>query len=209
MKKKKLKIPRWTEEEEEYLLDSYGTVPMFKLMKKLKRTEEAIISKMKKLEGYQNVSTYSGLLSTAEVADVLGVSQKTINLWIRTQGLPALRAKATRKDDVLGRLLLNPDNVWEWLASNKERVIFTDVKTGVMIPEPQWLLDEIESAKQHPPAGRPAMWTDEEKHQALFWSAQGTNYREIARRLNRPSEGTRVKINKLKRLQERQLKEEA
>lgn len=189
----------WTPEQEEFLLESYGIAGIQYIMDRLGRSAESIRHKMKELTGSQNIRESVGTFSAREIADVLGVDNKTILTWIETRKFPARQLYKLRKDTKRRAYMIEPENVWKWAAKNKERINFLNVKRGILIPEPKWLNDEVKQARLKP-LKQPTNWTREEDEAAWFMWQSGKNHREIAAALNRSENGTQRRLGYLRKL---------
>lgn len=191
----------WTPEQEEILLTLYGLSGIQYLMDKLGKSADAIKLKHQELTGSYSVREAGGTFSTREIAEVLGVDHVTIINWIKNFGFPAKQLYKLRKDTKRRNYSIDPYKVWEWVENNKERVNFAHVQRGIIIPEPDWLTEEIRKASSQP-IKRPRNWTDEEDEIAWSMWQKGKNYREIAKRLNRPEKGTQRRLTVIRKRKE-------
>ena len=188
----------WTEEDKSFLLDSYGVKTMEYIKKKLRRSENAIQLKFYELIGTKDLTLAGGLLSPPQVAEALGVDRATVTIWIRKYGLKASQLyKSKNREDVSYNFYLEPQDVWNWVAEHKDRVNFARVQRNIILPEPKWLQEEISKSQYMKP---PKNWSEEENRQAYVWWQNGINYREIAKRLNRPERGTQRRLTALRKL---------
>jgi hypothetical protein len=187
---------RWTEEEIDYLFDSYGYVPMYRLKAVLKRTDSAILQKALDLFGNTDVYYHNDLITTPELAEAIGVDKKTINLWIKDKDLPAKQLYRKAEKIRANRYFMEPAKVWNWLYVNREMINFSRYTEGVLPNEPEWLEKEIALSKF---TKRPTNWTPEEDTKAFYWWQNGINYREIAKRLDRPEKGTQRRLTHLRK----------
>lgn len=194
-----MRHPRYTEEEEAYLLDSYGEVSMMGMMRHLGRSQAAIRQKMLASEGTHDLTLLSGTFTTKQVADALGVTARTINDWVANRGLKAKRLNRTAGKKRF-RQFLSADDVWAFVKANREAFAFGKVTTGILLPEPDWLADEVARAKRTP-LKRPVNWTPQEDAQALSLDSQGVHYTDIALRLQRPAGGVWRRISLLRKRQ--------
>jgi hypothetical protein len=192
----------WTTEEEDILLESYGSTTVKTLVKRLGKSEDAIKQKMKELTGSYDMHAAGGLFTARQVAPALGVDHRTVCEWIKTMGFPAKQLnRKTKHSDKNYQYFIDPYEVWRWVSKNKERVRFAHMERGLLLPEPHWLDAEIKKdAKKG--LKRPTNWTDEEDELAWFWYKGGVNYREIARRLGRPEKGTQRRLTVIRKKKE-------
>lgn len=190
----------WTDEEVNYLLDNYGIVSMQRLMDVLNRSETAIRLKYYDMFGTYDFHSSSGTLTARQVAKVLGVSDSTLCIWIKNLNFPAAQKMRTRnKKDARYEYYIEPKKAWDWVKKNKERINFAHVKRKDMLPEPDWLDDEIKKAQQNF-LKRPTAWTEREDEIAFSLMKMGVNYREIAKHLNRPEKGTQRRLTFLRKV---------
>lgn len=191
---------KWTPEEEQFVLDLFGSTTIQYMMDRLNRSSNSIVLKYQELTGSRDAQATGGFVSPPIVAEALGVSHRTITLWIKQHKLPAKRLHQQRKISKSYCYSLDPAAVWKWVAKNKERVNFSQVKKGVLLPEPRWLEKEIQNATYVKP---PRNWTKEEDNIAWTLYKSGLGYREIAKHLNRPEKGTQRRLTTiLKKLRE-------
>jgi hypothetical protein len=188
----------WTPEDDDFLLESYGLTSMKYMMGRLKRTEEAIRQRYKELTGSKDVYMAGGMLSPRQVGPALGVDHRTVTDWIHHHGLKAKQLNKPIGEDKEKnyRYFLDPYEIWRWVGKNRERVNFARVIRGEILPEPSWLEDEIKKSQYVKP---PKNWTDAEDEAAWFWWQSGVNYREIAKRLDRPEKGTQRRLTVIKK----------
>lgn len=173
----------WTPEEDEILLESYGTTSMRYLIGKLKRTPDAIRSRYHRLEDTENIHVAGGTFSPTQVADALGVSRWTVINWIKDKGLPSRKlGRDIFIDDKRRFNHIDPYELWKWLAKNKERVDFYYVKQGIILPEPPWLEEEIQKAERKKSYKH---WTKEQEETVWFWRKGGMTLQDIAAELGR------------------------
>ena len=209
MSKTATKYPRrkWTREEEEELLEMYGTVSMYALEKKFSRSVVAIKLKHSQLTGTVDVNLASGTLSASEVATAIGVKSKTVVNWIHHFNLPATQRNKAYDSNERARFSISPDSFWRWASKNKERIPFQLLERNMISPEPPWVEDEVKKALKQNLSKININWTHQEDETAYFWWKSGMNYREVAKRLGRPEKGTQRRLTFIKKKKEqKQLK---
>ncbi len=195
----------WTTDDDEFLLDSYGNTGMRYMVRELQRSEDAIRLRHKELTGTMDMHIAGGYITPRYLASVIGVDQRTVVYWIQESGLKAKQFhKNIKGDKNRYRYFIDPYDFWNWLENNKQRVNFSHIERGVLLPEPYWLDDEIRKATS---LKRPKSWTEEEDELAWMLWQGGVNYRDIARCLNRPEKGTQRRLTAIrKRKNERHVK---
>lgn len=189
----------WTTEEKEELLELYGTVSISALMKKLNRSEEAIIQKHYELTGVKDMQVAGGHLSATEVAEAVGVTHRTVVNWIHNFDLPATQRRKKYGSEKRYRYSIDPTSFWRWATDHRHRIPFHLLKRHVILPEPRWVEKEVEKRKSTPLKANTA-WTTQEDETAFFWWQSGMNYREIAKRLGRPEKGTQRRLTAIKKM---------
>lgn len=183
----------WTPEEDEFLLESFGFTSMKYMKGRLKRSEDSIKQHYRELTGSLDMHLAGGFLSPRQIGPILGVEHSTVINWIHDHGL---KSKQFHKSDSNNqekryRHFIDPQDLWSWIAQNKNRINFSQIVRGEILPEPDWLEEEIKKAEYKKP---PKNWTTAEDEAAWFWWKGGVNYREIAKRLHRPEKGTQSRL---------------
>lgn len=188
----------WSKKDEELLLDMFGDKPMQYLVRRLGRSAFAIQQKHKELTGTYDIIEASGLLSASMIANILSVSPRTISNWIRDRDFPAEQRLRLNDQSPNNMYTSYPEEVWKWIEQNKQRVNFALIEQGKMLPEPDWLEEEIKNAKMNF-LKQPKNWTEKEDEIAYSMWTSGENYRDIARLLNRSETGTQRRLTLLKK----------
>jgi len=188
----------WTKEHEDLLLESYGATTVKWIADRLGRTEASVKQKMQLLTGSYDMSVSGGMLPPSEVALALGVDYRTLMYWISNHSFPAKRLHEDKNEDKSYRYFIDPSKAWKWIKKNKERVSFVHYKNGILLPEPDWLDEEIIKANKNI-LKRPTNWTQGEDDAAWFWYQGGMGYRQIATRLRRPESGTQRRLTTIKK----------
>jgi hypothetical protein len=191
----------WTKDQEQFLLESYGCTTLLYISNKIGKSEEAVKLKIQDMTGSYDMHAAGGTLTARQVAMSLGVEHRTLIEWIRNRSFPA--RQLNKKTNVYKSYhhFIDPHDVWRWVAKNKERINFAYVQRGILLPEPDWLAEEIKQAVANQ-IKRPKNWTSEEDELAWYLYKGGVNYREIARRLNRPESGTQRRLTVIRKRKE-------
>ncbi|MCX7610302.1 MAG: hypothetical protein N2043_01785 [Ignavibacterium sp.] len=189
----------WTPEMDEFLYEYIGQRSYAYIAKKLGRTEKAIIRRAQKL-GISNTHLMSGAISANQLALITNVSFKTITrIWIPL-GLKAKRKSLNSNKVSQPRYYIYPEDFWKWAEKNKDRVCFSKIQRGVLLPEPTWLDEEIQKEKQKLVNKRAMVrkWTKEEENQLMdLYYKQGKTQREVAQILNRSQRAIEKKISEI------------
>lgn len=188
----------WTKEQDDFLLEYYGSATVKWVADRLGKTEHAIRQRLQVIDGSCDTYISSGMLSPRQIAPALGVSHNTIVNWIRYHDFPAKRLHEVKDTEKRYRYFVDSGLAWKWIKKNKQRINFAHYKYGILLPEPKWLSEEITKAKQNI-IKRPTNWTKGEDDIAWFWYQGGMGYREIAARLKRPETGTQRRLTTIKK----------
>lgn len=184
---------KWTQEELEYLEDSWGFISLDTIKNNLQRTELAIFNKVYKLG--LGRSQYAGGLfySPTQVAEILGKCAKEIYRLCDEGVIKARRRKLVNErfyqihvDDLMNFLRDNPD---QWDSRNVELYAF-----GI---EPDWMKEKRRQDMKIPRLNKP--WTPEEERRLIFYVNAGYPMKEIAEKLDRTVNGIYKKAHKLRK----------
>lgn len=138
---------KWTEKEIMYLEESWGTISIKGIAKKLKRSEVAIINKARKLK----------LGSFVDAGDLISLSQLLIAIgqgnsysWIKEKyinnGLPVLNKLIYNKKVLKVKL----EDFWKWAEKNKNIVNFARFEKGALGVEPSWVEEKRKADSINP-----------------------------------------------------------
>lgn len=182
----------WTTEEDEKLLEVYGHSSMEKMIEIFKRSERAIISRMKRLTGSEDKGYNSGYLTTVQLADIMGVTYCSVDRWIKDRDLKIHKVGQRR--------YIIPYKFWRWAKENTDWLDFRCYQYGSIGEEPRWLKGVIEEQKAQNKHKR-REWTVKEIS-TLDWMVDGGKKDdEIAKVLGRSKAS--VKRKRLRRQEER------
>lgn len=179
---------KWSKEDEEYLEDKWGVLPLKSLSSKLKRSPSAIISKAERMK--LGGSMYESFYTTVDVANIFDVDYTTIINWINKGWLKAtLTTRRQRKvylidlDNIISFMINNPTR---WTAKEKHKDILGDV---------DWLKNKIKEDTEVPK--HQTQWTIKQEQFLLQLVAEGKTNKEIASIMGRTYASVKRKRNKL------------
>ena len=187
----------WTEEEDEYLLEMLSSSTVESIANHLSRTYPSVLKRMERLE-IGNVTAYRGSFSTADIGRVFGVSTETVSRWARSGELKSYQVysqrKDTRKKSVSTRKYsIYPEDLWDFLEKNKDKIDMTQYKRGVILPEPEWL-DELENV-----IPKRKEWSMREEREVIrLILDEGKAYKDVGKELNRTTLSVKHKIQRLR-----------
>lgn len=135
---------KWTEKQLVYLEDNYGKRDIDEMSKYLGRSVEAIRAKAGRILGSQDVIYAQGLITTKDLAEMLGVDYHAVARWAKDYGLPSEKFKK-RKNCNEYKLGIYTDKFWDWLKDHRNKVCVdpNKIKRGQILPEPDWLQEDI------------------------------------------------------------------
>jgi len=186
--------PHWTKEEEEFLFNNYGEIPVYKIEKKLGRKNIERKLDKEKL-GY--CTEYQGLLTAYRLAKLLNVDTHTVLNWVYNKGLPHKKKimRYTRE-----YIIIDVPDFWDWAEQNKHLVPFHKIKPDTLIPEPNWVEKERKKKYLSTPQRQRKAWSIEEESQLRYLKYQlQLSNQEIAKRMHRTTTSIRRRLDKFTR----------
>lgn len=184
----------WTPEEHNFLLEKVGILNLNTIAKKLNRTVDAIESRMQLFE-INNTKALSGRLTINELAKIINVDNHTIGKWIKKYNL-----KCTRKiiRTSIKYNFIEITDFWKWAEENKDKINFSRIEKGVLIPEPSWF--DVESRKDYHeiPKNDKKFWTKEEDERLIEYIRMDKTYKEIAELMHRSKASIDRRLHRLR-----------
>ncbi|WP_158553352.1 helix-turn-helix domain-containing protein [Peribacillus saganii] len=180
---------KWTQQEVNYLQENVGIMKLSSIAKKLERSEQAVLSKMKRL-GISNTKAQTGYLTTYELAALLKIDPSTIRGWIANHGLQ-YKKRATRTKRKC--YFISPEDFWKWVELNREKIDFSKIEHQSIVPEPDWV--EKERANAKPSVYK--VWSVKEERKLMLLFSQGCTIKEVAGQLNRSIVSVQRKFQRL------------
>lgn len=178
---------KWTKQEEEYLIEKYGSVSIGHIAKKLNRTEASILNKRQrmKLGSYLENGYY---VTLRQLLGALGLeggySYKNIS-WIENRGFPVINKKVNK----CSFKVVNLDDFWKWAEENQQFLDFSNFEKHALGAEPGWVQKKREYDIQFKSNIRLTPWTQKEDEYLKFLLNQYQyTIKEISQKMNR-SEG--------------------
>lgn len=198
--RKMLKRPRackqWTKEEEDYLMDKWGTISADGIAKHLGRSRNAVIVRIGRLglpsflECGEN-PTLNQVMMTIYGDRAQGFAY-TFGIWERN-GLPYTQVKVR---DCYFRTV-NIDAFWAWAENHKDILDFSRFRKNALGKEPAWVdikrkadYDERVKTKPHNEPWKPA----EDLTLRNMYKRKTHTWREIARAVGRTEGACRRRV---------------
>lgn len=181
---------KYTEEDIELLRNYYGTQSIGWLQCRLskpngkKRTKDAIRRKASSI-GCLGYRENRDRLTASQLAECMGVHRTQIhNQWMK-MGLKVFRKGLTKNMFIE----VDPIDWWRFAEKNKEKIDFSRYKEGSILPEPNWVKEEIRNPKY-----RKREWTRYELERLKILKNKGIACEKIAKELNKTEKAVRKKL---------------
>ena len=178
---------RWTEEEENFLIEKYTITNMDNLCKILQRTESAITKKAENL----CLDKHAGYISCSRISAITGVDYGAL---INNKEL----TKVKRQFNGVLATYVREDIFWVWARKNIEKIDTKKLEKNLVyfINVPLWfkrLNKRSKTYKTH------KLWTRTEI-ETLIFLRENCNYpyKEIAKRIGRSKDSVSIKYRKIK-----------
>lgn len=126
----------WSQEEIDYLEDSWGQMSVPTIAKKLSRSENAILIKSQRLSlgNYRDSCEY---ISFSKLLEILG--KRMSYSWVKEKWFKKDFPKRTMKVKNKSFLCVKIDEFWDWASKNKGEVNFALLEENVLGKEPDWV----------------------------------------------------------------------
>ncbi|RCX20902.1 hypothetical protein DFR58_101104 [Anaerobacterium chartisolvens] len=195
----------WTYEEEAYLSDNWGRMSVPSLMKKLDRSQNAIMMHVQRLglSAFLESGEYITLnqLLQAVTGSKASYSYK-MKSWVKNRGLPV---HDKRNNQCTWRVVYI-DEFWKWAEKNRGFIDFSKMEPLILGKEPAWVAEQRKRDFQAHAIQRKDPWTPEEDARLKDYLKQFKyGHAELSRMLGRSSGAIQRRICDLK-LKERPLK---
>lgn len=179
--------PRWTTAEEEMLQELWGERSIVSICRSLKRrflvtrTYHSVIQRAVLLKLGPALKS-SDKLSASALAEVIGVSDRTVVYWIQSNGLRA-RRKALSKPSKYAPYMIDIADFWEWAETHQNRIDSRQIEPLILGAEPAWMAEK--RIRDIGRSCRYAYWEREEEAKLKNLFKLGYSCREIGARLGR------------------------
>ena len=187
---------KWTEKEDEYLYESWGTIAIETMAKHLNRTVFAIRKRRESL----------GLLGYLESGDYITV-RKLFSLMrgdnsrncrrhevLKNAGCPVFMKKMGGKRPSV--MAVRIDEFWAWLKDNPTMFNLAMLEENILGPEPDWVKKKrfIDWKYNFAPIKNTLFTRDEERELVRLAKTYQYTYDEIALRLGRSAQSIKDKM---------------
>ncbi|HZK56783.1 MAG TPA: hypothetical protein VFD17_00610 [Clostridia bacterium] len=181
--KKKIAKRNRTKEEENYLMENWGSISIPTIAKNLDRTVSAIQNKARQsnLGPFLESGDYITInqLMIAVMGDYIGKGY-TLKQWI-DKGLPVKTKRVNRNSFKIIYL----HDWWDWAQMNSTLIDFSKLKPLMLGKEPKWLEDQRRADQENAFFKRSPWTPSEDDLLATLLDTYRYTYRELSLRLNR------------------------
>lgn len=173
----------WSQDEVDYLKESYGKYSDEHISEKLLRSIDSIRSKSMRI-GITKKDN-GEYLTVTDFCEEAKISQSTISYWINNFDFPVKKCGKYRK--------VNRDRFWLWADKNRSRINWPSLPKIVFTPWPKWA-KELSMSNSSVMFKR-SKWSEFEVNQLKFMlKNEKYTYLEISEALNRSHSAVRRKI---------------
>lgn len=174
----------WTKEEEEYLVEKWGTVSVKTLAKTLNRSENAIIVRKGRLglKAFLESGDYVTWNQLMLAFGITGGNGYKITSWVKNRGFPVHTKRVNNNSFRIVYL----EEWWEWAEKNRDFLDFSRFEENVLGVEPDWVKEkrkhDVEKAGKY--VTTPWTKTEDEKLRRLV-AKQKYSYDELSKMMRR------------------------
>jgi DNA-binding CsgD family transcriptional regulator len=169
---------RWTEEEDDLLMELIGTSNYNSIATKLKRSPQAVEKRLQDL-GTSDKYLLTGMMSARELALHLNRDIGYVLKLIREHGLPAKTNNMNFKDKKqITYYFIQPEKFWTWAEKNRDKLNFSLIEEGAILPEPDWL-EAQRRIDYYKPVNR-KYWTEEQEKKVVELIKAGYSRKQVA-----------------------------
>lgn len=185
----------WTDEEDEYLLNCYGSAPLKHISESLQRTVKALESRLNRL-GVYGAKANTTNITVYELAEGLQVDAHTVYNWIKNNKMPYKKMVAKTREFMLIDVLI----FWRWVEQNRGLINFYKVPKNSLVPEPAWVDKQRDIDYLTRPRNENNKWNDEEdaRLRRMFYG-EGRTQKEIGELMGRSARGIQKRLDRLRK----------
>jgi hypothetical protein len=165
----------WTERETKYLESYYESRSVEYIAKKLGRSIPSVKHKAQQI-GLNSYASDSIRLKT--LANCFCVDSRVVHRWMEKYGLK-MKTESHGKRTMYS---IYVKDFWEWAEKNRQVIQWSKYQVGSLIPEPDWVSDEVRAYKKVKHRSR---ITESDIFTIEKLLKNGKNYRQIAEEIGR------------------------
>lgn len=155
---------RWTNDEIEYLKESWGTIPISKIATTLSRTKLSVHRKAERLKlgAFLDNGDY---ISYKQLLEVLGFTYNSPYklAWVRDRNFPVKEKKVNNSY----RKIVYLNEFWQWAEKNQDVLDFSKLEYLILGKEPEWVAKKRNSDFIRTNDIKTSLWTEYEDNQLI------------------------------------------
>ena len=175
---------KWTKEEEEMLMDNWGKLSIETIAKRINRTADAVELKGRRLQLGRQMTAYS----STEVANILGISHRTIYNYMSTGIIEAKKDKTKMK-----RYVSTEAQIRKFMREHQDLWDTRKININLYSRKPKWYLEK-EKADKEKNIKNMQRWGELEEKIVVDRYRRGYTYEEIALEVGRTSSAVYKKL---------------
>lgn len=190
------KSKKWSKEEEDYLIESWGTVSCKQIAKKLNRSENAVIVKKNRLELGRFLEN-GDYITWNQLNLALGISKPSncqMVSWVQNRNFP-IRKKKIRENNFR---VIKLEDWWTWAWNNQDLLDFSKLEENLLGKEPNWVKEKRKYDFERNQKYKKTQWTTLEDDRLIYLvKTQKYTYLELVQLLQRNVNAIIMRLNDL------------
>ena len=175
---------RWTKEEEEMLVDNWGKLSIETIAKRINRTADAVELNGRRLQLGWQMTAYS----STEVANILGISHRTIYNYMSAGIIEAKKDKTKMK-----RYVSTEAQIMKFMREHQDLWDTRKININLYSRKPKWYLEK-EKADKEKNIKSMQRWSELEVKIVVDRYRRGYTYEEIASEVERTASSVYKKL---------------
>ena len=175
---------KWTKEELEILMDNWGKLSIKEIAKRVNRTPTAVEIKGRRLQLGWQMTAYS----STEVANILGISHRTIYNYMNTGIIEAKKDKTKMK-----RYVSTEAQIMKFMREHQDLWDTRKININLYSRKPKWYFEK-EKADKEKNIKNMQRWGELEVKIVVDRYRRGLTYEEIALEVGRTSSAVYKKL---------------
>ena len=187
----------WTEQEQDQLIELLGSYSFEIIAKKLNRTIGAIESQVERMK--LSALVESGKINAHMLSVAFDIQYKVLYRWRDQFGLPLKKKKLrSSKRTKQASLVINAEEFWKWADKHRHLINFRNYKPFSILPEPEWLEEQIRLDYQTIPKRQRREYTKQEDETLIRLYLSGMKQKDIAKQLERTHNSVERRLKRLR-----------
>lgn len=179
---------RWQQSEERYLKRYYYSKSITDIAEHLNRSVIAVRHKANNL----GLHRYDVSVSAEIVSNAFGCDKRSVALWNVKYNMPCKKITCGKKQ----MTFVDVEEFWEWAENHKEIIPFHRYEKYSLLPEPNWLREEVVKSKNRE-VKKGTAYSEQEIIQVKSMLRKGYTVREIASETQRTFHGIKYISRKI------------